>query len=150
MRKIELITEFLKKDEPIAVIGVSRNIKKFGRQVYEKLKLLDYNLHPINSRVEKIGTEKCFNDIESLPKNVKKLIILTPKEFTDEIIAEASKKGITHIWVQQMCDTDHTLRLANELKINLIINECVLMFADPKGIHKVHRIIKQVLGTLPN
>ena len=150
MRKIELINEFLKKDDPIAVIGVSRNTKKFGRQVYEKLKLLEYKLYPINSRVDKIGTEKCFNDLESLPKNVNKLIILTPKEFTDEIITEASKKGITDIWVQQMCDSENTLTLAKSLNMNIILNECVFMFAEPKGIHKIHRVIKQIVGTLPN
>lgn len=149
MTKLELINDFLKKDAPIAVAGVSRNPKKFGRQVYDKLKALDYKLFPINNLITDIEGVPCYADIEALPEGVEKLLILTPKEFTDKMIKDANKKGITKIWVQQMCDTDHTLLLARELNISLILHECVFMFAEPTGIHKLHKTIKHIFGTLP-
>lgn len=149
MSKLELIQDFLKKDEPIAVAGVSRNRKKFGRQVYDKLLDIGYELYPINKLSDKIGGKTCFPDIESLPHSVNKLLILTPKDFTDHMIKEAHKKGINKIWVQQMCDTENTLNLAMDLDIKIIFNECIFMFAEPKGIHKLHRTIKHIFGTLP-
>ena len=129
MTKLDNINDFLKKDKPLAVLGVSRNPKKFGRQVYKKLKSINYDLLPINNMTDEIDGDKCFTDIKSLPDGIEKLIILSPKEFNDEAIKEAHKKGINKIWVQQMCDTPNTLDLAEELNINIITNECIFMFA---------------------
>lgn len=149
MTKLELIKDFLTKDSPIAVAGVSRNHKKFGRQVFDKLSALEYQLFPINKYCTKIGNVNCYPNVESLPPGIDKLLILTPKVFTDEIVENAHKKGIKKIWVQQMCDTDNTLILASKLGISLIINECIFMFAEPKGIHRVHKTFKMIFGTLP-
>ncbi|MFB6320395.1 CoA-binding protein [Saccharicrinis sp. FJH54] len=149
MTKLELIKEFLSKDSPIAVAGVSRNPKKFGRQVYDKLSTLDYQLIPINKFCDKLNNTTCYPNVKSLPSGIDKLLILTPKEFTDDVVKEAHKNGIQTIWVQQMCDTDNTLNLASELGLKMILNECIFMFAEPKGIHRLHKTIKMVFGTLP-
>ncbi|MFB6343379.1 CoA-binding protein [Saccharicrinis sp. FJH62] len=149
MTKLELIKDFLAKDSPIAVAGVSRNPKKFGRQVFDKLLILNYQLFPINKFCNKIGNINCYPDVDALPSGIDKLLILTPKEFTDEIVERAHKKGIKKIWVQQMCDTDNTLKLADKLGLKLIVNECIFMFAEPKGIHRIHKTFKMIFGTLP-
>lgn len=50
----------------IAVIGVSRNTKKFGNTIYRSLKKKGYNVFPINPNAEKIEGDNCYPDLLSL------------------------------------------------------------------------------------
>ena len=85
-----------------------------------------------------------------MPAGYEKLFIVTPKSETDEIVKKAAEKGIKHIWVQQMSNTDKTQTIAKEHGVELIDKECIFMFAEPvTSVHKFHRFIWKVFGKLP-
>jgi len=149
MTKLSTIQEFLKPKE-MAICGVSRNKKKFGRVIYDTLKERGFKLYGINPNMTEIDGEPCYSDVSQLPANVKHLLIVTPVNQTEEIITQAIEKGIKNIWIQQMSESSAAIELAEKRGINLILKQCILKFAEPvTSIHKFHRFINKLFGTYP-
>jgi len=119
MNTIKQINEFI-NSQPIALIGVSRNPKKFGYTAFKELKEKGMNLLPVNPDADEIMGEKAYPNVNSLPPEVKGIIILTKKEKTASVVKEAKEKGIKQIWIQQMSDSKEALDEIKGTDINLI------------------------------
>jgi len=135
--------------EPVAMVGVSRNPKKFGQMAFKELKEKGLNVIPVNPGANEILGVKAYPDITALPPEVKGIIIMTKKDQTVALIKEAKAKGIKNIWIQQMADSKDAL---NELKgsdINYITGECILMHYKPHSFHKFHKVINKFFGRFP-
>ncbi len=149
MTTLSSINSFLAPKQ-LAVIGVSRNPKKFGRLVYEALKDKGVTVYPVNPNTENLNGDPCFKDINSLPGQVNRVYIVTPPEKTAENVRLAIDKGIKNIWIQQRSDTEQALEMIRDTDVNLIHNQCILMYADPvKGVHKFHRFLNKLFGKYP-
>ena len=149
MNRLHTIEEFLSTRE-LAIAGVSRNPKKFGRAVFKHLVDNGYTVYPINPNAEKIGETTCYPDVLSLPEKIDRLFIVTSKKETKPVVEQAIQKGIKKIWIQQMSQNDEAVNLAKENEIDLITRECIMMFADPvKGPHKFHRFFNKLFGRYP-
>jgi uncharacterized protein len=145
----EVIQNFL-APKKMAIAGVSRDPNKFGYKVYNELNNKGYELYPINPKTDTINGNKCYKDVASLPLHVKHLLILTPKSQTDKTLREAIGKGITNIWVQQMSETEETIKIAEEYEMEPIMKKCIFMFAEPvAGFHNFHRTLLRIFGMLP-
>ncbi len=131
---------FFNKSQTIAIIGVSENKKKFGYYLFDFMKKHGYSVVPVNPKAKEILGNVCYNSIDSLPAEVKKAIIMTPKTQTDKVLKQLHEHGINDVWVQQMCQTTESKEITGSLRMNAIFNRCVLMFAEPvTGIHAFHR-----------
>ena len=134
----------------MAVIGVSRNSKKFGYLVYKELKNKCYKVIPVNSNADTIEDAVCYKNIESLPAEVSAAVILTPKKGTLEAVQQLIQKGIRQIWIQQHSDTPEAIDFAKKNGVNLIHGHCIFMLSEPVvGFHKFHRTLKKLFGGLP-
>lgn len=149
MGKKESIDEFLAAKK-FAMAGVSTNEKKFGYIVFKELREKGFDICPINPKVNEIDGVKCYSSVKDIPTGYDKLFIVTPKDTTDNILKEASEKGIKHVWIQQMANTKESSSVAQNLEIELIEKECIFMFAEPvTSIHKFHKMIWNLFGLLP-
>lgn len=138
------------KSKTLAIAGVSRNEKKFGNVVFQELQKKEYTVIPINPNTSEINGQKCLNSVEELPSDIMSLLITTPKKQTDKILKQAIQKGIKNIWVQQMSETEDTLKIAKEYDTEIIHHKCIFMFAEPvSGMHGFHRAILKIFGQLP-
>jgi len=142
------IEDFLKQS-PIAIVGVSRNKKKFGRTVYDELKNKGFSVLPVNDHTDDLDGVKCYRDIASLPQDVKGAVLLTQKPKTLEAIKQCTDKGIKNIWVQQGSHTNEVLEFGRNNNVNMIHGKCIMMFSEPDGMHKFHRSIMKFFGRLP-
>jgi len=150
MITIDPIFSFLNFQETYAVVGVSKNKKKFGRMVFEELKTKGYKVLAINPTVKSFDGEKVYSSIAELPKEVKRVIILTAKSQSADIVQQALDAGMTHVWLQNNCETPKALELGKQGKAQFIYGKCIFMIAEPvKGIHAFHRSIKRAFGSFP-
>ncbi len=134
----------------IAVVGVSRNTKKFGNTIYRSLKKKGYNVFPINPNAEKIEGDNCYPNLLSLPEKIDAVVINVPPEETENVVLKAHQAGIEKVWMQQGSQSKVAEEYCSEKGIDCISNECILMFAEPAGfIHRAHRWVWGVLGNLP-
>jgi hypothetical protein len=148
MVTLKQIEEFL-SSEPIAMVGVSRNPKKFGFAAFKELKEKGMKIIPVNPHAEEILGVKVFPDIKSLPAETKGLVVMTQKSKTAIVIREAKNKGIKQIWIQQMSQSPEALQELKDTDINYISGECILMYYKPHSFHKFHRALKKFFGRYP-
>ncbi len=138
------------KQGPIAIVGVSRNRKKFGRVVYDELKNKGISVLPVNNQSDDLDGNKCYKDISSLPAEVKAAVLLTKKPQTLDALKQCAGKGIKNIWIQQGSHTKEAIAFAQQNSIDLIHGKCIMMFSEPvAGPHKFHRAIMKFFGRLP-
>jgi uncharacterized protein len=148
MTTLKQIREFL-ASEPIALIGVSRNPRKFGFMAFKELKEKGMNVVPVNRHASEIYQSRVFPDIKSLPAETRGLIIMTKKNETAAIVKEAKSNGFKYIWIQQGSESDEALRELEGTDINFITNQCILMYYKPNSIHKFHAGLKKFFGRYP-
>jgi uncharacterized protein len=148
MATLKQINEFLGY-QPIALVGVSRNPKKFGYAVFKELKEKGMNLVPVNPETDEIMGEKSYRNVKLLPGDVKGIIVFTKKDKTAEVIRDAREKGIKQIWIQQMADSKEALDELKGSDINYITGECILMHYKPHSIHKFHGTLRKFFGVFP-
>jgi predicted CoA-binding protein len=148
MTTLKQIEDFIAA-EPVAMVGVSRNPKKFGQTAFKELKDKGLNVIPVNPSASQILGIKAYPNVSSLPPEVKGIIIMTKKEQTAGVVKDARAKGIKNIWIQQMADSKDALKELEGSDINYITGECILMHYKPHSIHKFHRAINKFFGKFP-
>ncbi len=148
MTTLKQINEFL-ESQPIALVGASRNPKKFGYTAFKELKEKGMKIIPVNPQAVEILGEKSYPNLKMLPPEVQSIIVLTKKDQTASVIRDAKEKGIKQIWIQQMTDTKEALEELKDSGINFISGECILMHYKPHSIHKFHGSLKKLIGRFP-
>lgn len=148
MTTLKQINDFI-DSQPIAMVGVSRNPKKFGYAVFKELKEKGMKLIPVNPEADQILGEKAFTNVGKLPEDVKSILIMTKKEKTAAVVREAKEKGIKQIWIQQSSDSKEARDELNGSDISYITGQCILMHYKPHSIHKFHGNIKKFFGSFP-
>jgi predicted CoA-binding protein len=148
MSTLKQINEFLGL-QTIALVGVSRNPKKFGYTAFKELKEKGMKIIPVNPEAIEILGEKSFSSVRMLPADVQGIIVMTKKDQTLNIIREAKEKGIKQIWIQQMADNKEALDELKGSDINYITGECILMHYKPHSIHKFHGNLKKLFRMFP-
>lgn len=133
----------------IAIAGVSRSGKKMGNSIFKKLKSQNFEVFPLNPHINEINGEKCYQNFSTLPTIPDAYISVLSKNKTSLAVKEAAKAGIKKIWANLATVDAETKKLCDSKNVNLIQNECILMFANPKGGHKLHKIIWKLFGKLP-
>jgi len=136
--------------EKYAIAGVSRDPKKFGQVMFKDLRKKGMDVVPINPNTDSIDGVKCYSSVKELPANIRGVIFMTPKEETAAVAREAIDHGIKDLWIQQGAETKSMVEELSKEDVNLIHNQCILMFWKPNGVHSVHRFLKKIFGGLPS
>jgi uncharacterized protein len=132
-----------------AMAGVSRDPRKFGQAAFRELRKKGMDLVPLNPAAETIDGVKCFNSVSELPSDIRGIIFMTPKEETLSVVREAIAHGIKDLWIQQGAETKSVIAELEKEDVNLIHNQCIMMFWKPNSIHSFHRFLKKIFGGLP-
>ena len=148
MTTLKQIEDFISA-EPLAMVGVSRNPKKFGYAAFKELKEKGLNIIPVNPSAAEILGVKAYPNVNSLPPEVRGIIIMTKKEQTHGVVKEAKARGIKNIWIQQMADTKEAIDEMKDTGINYITGECILMHYKPNSFHKFHATINKIFRKFP-
>ena len=93
MNTLKQINEFL-DSQPIAMVGVSRNPKKFGYAAFKELKEKGMKIIPVNPEADEIMGEKSYPNVKSLPADVKGIISLQKKIRQRLSSGKQRKKGL--------------------------------------------------------
>jgi predicted CoA-binding protein len=148
MTSLRQIEDFMSA-EPVAIIGVSRDPKKFGQMAFKELKNKGLNVIPVNPLAEEILGVKAYPNITALPPEVKGVVIMTKKDQTADVVREAMAKGLKNIWIQQAAESKEALKELQGSDINYITGECILMHYKPHSVHKFHKTLKKFFGRFP-
>jgi len=146
MEKGKFINSFFEQKR-IALAGVSRDNKKFGRYVFKELTKKGYSIAPINKNTDEIDGVKCYKNFEELTEKFDSALISVKPTETLSAIKSAVNAGIKNIWIQQGSESEDAIKYCQTNNIPFISNECIMMYAAPvKSIHSFHRFIWKLLG----
>jgi predicted CoA-binding protein len=133
----------------IAVVGASRSGKKFGNGASRELRKKGYRVIPVHPEAESIDGEKCYPSVGELPQEVGGVLIVVPPVETEKVVREASAAGIKHVWMQQGAESTAAIEHCEREGMSLVHGECILMFAEPSGVHKFHHWLWGLFRKLP-
>lgn len=137
------ITDFLSKKK-IAVVGVSRG-RGFGNTVMQTLLERGYDVLPVNANADTLDGKTCYRSLTQLPGPVDGVVSVVPPLQTLAIVDDCIRLGIKSVWMQQGSESKDAISRAEAAGIAVIHHACIIMYAGPRGIHKVHRWIHDVL-----
>lgn len=145
------IDQFL-KDKHIAIAGVSRNKTKWGNALMKELGKLDITTYPVNPHAREIEGKKCYNDLKSLPAEVKSLIIATKPEAAHQLVIDAKESEIERVWFQRGVGkgsaSPEAIAYCKENGLDYVYGLCPMMEFGT-GLHKVHYWMRRNFGKIP-
>lgn len=143
------IQDFLAQ-KTIAVVGVSRSGRKFGNLAYRDLRAKGYRVYPVHPSAERVEEDQAYPNLAALPEKPGGVLIVVPPVQAEQVVREVAQAGISRVWLQQGAESPSAIQFCRENGINVVHNECIMMFTEPVGfLHRAHRWIWGLLGKLP-
>lgn len=136
-------------EKKLAIAGVSRSGKGFGNAVLKDLTAKGYELLPIHPEADEVGGVRAYSSLTDLPEGVGGLILVVPPKQTEKLVQQAKEAGINRIWMQQGAESPEAIGFCESSGIDAVHGECIMMFAQPTGVHRFHRWLNGVFGKLP-
>ncbi|MCK4862746.1 MAG: CoA-binding protein [Dehalococcoidales bacterium] len=122
----DLIKEFIAQKK-FAVVGATDNPEKYGHQILINLKNRDYEVYPVNPRLETIEGMKCYATLSELPVKVDVVDFVVPPGATESILEECLKLGLNRIWLQPGSESEAAVRFCQENNLKVVHSVCVMM-----------------------
>jgi len=123
----ESIKVFLNKKNVFAVVGASRDPRKYGYQVYKDLRKACYKVYPVNLNAEEILGDKCYSSLQNLPAKPDVVDIVVPPKVTEETVKICKNLGINKVWMQPGSESGEAIRFCEENGIYVVYGVCVMI-----------------------
>ena len=123
------IKEILYKYKSIAMIGVSKDLKKTSTIVMKYMQNYGFKVYPVNpsAKGEKILGEEVYASITEIDKNVDIVDVFRPSSEAYGIAEDAVKIGAKVLWLQLGIRDEKAKKLVEENKMEYIENKCTKM-----------------------
>ena len=122
-----VIQDLLASAKTIAVVGLSTEKTKASNMVASYLQDEGYRIIPVHPKASEILGEKCYPDLESIPKHVDIVDIFRPSSEVAGIVQQAIEIGAGDVWMQlRIIDLDAADR-AQEAGLAAIVDRCIKM-----------------------
>jgi predicted CoA-binding protein len=121
----------------IAVVGVSRQ-KGFGNTAFRVLRQRGWEVVPVNAAADAVEGERCFRRLAEVAPPPEAVLLVTPPSASAGLVEECARLGIRRVWLQQGAESEEALRVAAARGIAVVHHACILMYAAPSGLHRLH------------
>ena len=123
------IKNILSKYKSIAMVGVSKDLKKTSTIVMKYMQDYGFKVYPVNpsAKGEKILGEEVYAKITDINKNVDIVDVFRPSKEVYGIAEDAVKIGAKVLWLQLGIRDKNAKKLVEENKIEYIENKCTKM-----------------------
>lgn len=121
------IIDFLKKTNVFAVIGVSRDPKKYGHQVYRDLRNAGYKVYCVNPNTDRVLGDKCYASLEALPTKPDVVDVVVPPKITEQVVKTCEKLGIRKVWMQPGSESGEAINFCVKNGIAVVHGVCVMI-----------------------
>ena len=130
------IEAFLNKKNVFAVVGASRDPKKYGHQVYRDLRNAGYEVYPMNPNADEILGDKCYPSLESLPIKPDVVDVVVPPKVTERTVEACKKLGIRKVWMQPGSESEVAIKFCEENDIQVVHGVCVMIERAKQSMNK--------------
>jgi predicted CoA-binding protein len=148
-----LIDDFLSQKR-IAIVGVTRSPKGWGRSLYNEFRKRGYDTYAVNpARV--IPGIQCYARLRDLPTPVDGAVLVVPPKVSDQVVRECAELGIRRVWLHRGIGTgavsEAAIQFCQEHRIAAVHGVCPLMYLEPCMIgHRLHHAYAKWRKSLPD
>ena len=123
------IKNILSKYNSIAMIGVSKDLKKTSTVVMKYMQDNGFKVYPVNpsAKGEKILGEDVYSQITDINKHIDIVDVFRPSNEAYEIAKDAVKIGAKVLWLQLGIRDQKAKKLVEENKMEYVENKCTKM-----------------------
>ncbi len=123
------IKNILSKYKSIAMVGVSKDLKKTSTIVMKYMQDYGFKVYPVNpsAKGEKILGEEVYANITDINKNVDIVDVFRPSKEAYGIAEDAVKIGAKVLWLQLGIRDENAKKLVEENNMEYIENKCTKM-----------------------
>ena len=119
-----LIKEFLDKKNVFAVVGASRDPKKYSYQVCRDLKTAEYEVYAVNPSADEILGDRCYLDLKDLPMKPNVVDVVVPPRVTETVVKSCKELGIARVWMQPGSESEIAINFCEKNGIDVIHGLC--------------------------
>lgn len=105
----------------IAVIGASRDRRKFGNKALRAFRQQGYQVVPVNPHETEIEGERAYPSVEAFPGPIDEATVYVPSEAGLEVMASLSRKGVGRVWLNPGADGPAVVAHARALGLEPIV-----------------------------
>ena len=123
------IKNILSKYKSIAMVGVSKDLKKTSTIVMRYMQDYGFKVYPVNpsAKGEKILGEVVYAKVTDIKKNVEIVDVFRPSSEAYGIAEDAVKIGAKVLWLQLGIRDQKAKKLVEENKMEYVENKCTKM-----------------------
>ena len=123
------IKNILSKYKSIAMIGVSKDLKKTSTIVMKYMQDYGFKVYPVNpsAKGEKILGEEVYAKVTDINENVEIVDVFRPSNEAYGIAEDAVKIGAKVLWLQLGIRDQKAKKLVEENKMEYVENKCTKM-----------------------
>lgn len=118
------INEFLKLKH-FAIFGASDKHESMSYKLVRRLAKKGYRVYPVNPRIAKIDTMRCFGTLDEIPTLPQVIVVMTPPEPSLEVLKSGVGHGVRRFWIQPGSESDDVLTYASENGLVVVHSECL-------------------------
>lgn len=111
-----------------AVVGASRDPRKFGYQVFRSLRDAGYVVYPINPKGGELEGEKVYRSLAELPQPPEVVNMVVPPAVTEQVVRQAHEIGLTRIWMQPGAESEASVRYCQEHGMEVVQQACAMVW----------------------
>lgn len=119
------IREIFKSIRTIASVGLSSNPEKESYGVALYLKLVGYDIIPVNPREKQVLGEKAYSDLLSIPGRVDVVQIFRPSQDVPPVVDQAIQIGARIVWMQEGIRNAAAAKKAEDAGLVVIQDACM-------------------------
>lgn len=122
----DLIKEFMAQKK-FAVVGATDNPEKYGHQILINLKKRNYEVYPVNPRLDTVEGTKCYPTIADIPEKVDVVDFVVPPAATESILKDCLNLGLDRIWLQPGSESEAAIKFCEDNNLKVVHGVCVMM-----------------------
>ncbi len=105
----------------VAILGASRDRRKYGNKSVRAHLQQGYEVFPVNPHAETIEGLKAYPDLASVPvKNLDRISIYLPPEIVVRLLDEIQQREAKEVWLNPGSDSPEVVARAEQLGLEVI------------------------------
>lgn len=105
----------------VAVIGASRDRRKFGNRALRAFRQQGHTVVPINPNEPEVEGLKAYGSVLDVPGPIDMATFYVPPDVGLRVLDEVARKGISEVWLNPGSDDDAVVARARALKLEPIV-----------------------------
>jgi predicted CoA-binding protein len=115
--------------EAFAVVGASRDRRKYGNKVLRCYLQHGRAVYPVNPHATSVEGQTAFQNLAALPAPVHGVSVITPPDVTERMVEDLPACGARWVWMQPGAESERAVARAAELGLGVIAGGPCLLVA---------------------